>query len=97
MTEINLALENVNLYYGCTISMAGGKLNLETPPEEAINIIGSNLQKIIDKITDRNEITLTGGMAVWAYLIAFHMVVHKFRKVWYKDGFGNKMLVAAHG
>ncbi len=43
------------------------------------------------------EVTLTGPMAVWAYLVVFHAVVHKTRRVYYDDGHGNRVLVAAHG
>lgn len=97
MIKINLALDNRELYEGCQISMVGGRLSLETPPDIASNIIGLNLQKIIDRVEDRSEVVLTGAMAVWSYLIAFHIVLHQFRKVWYDDGKGIKILIAAHG
>jgi len=96
--KIDISLNNNLLYYGCKINEIGGKLNLLTPPADAINIIGRNFQQIIVK--NRNgfkEIILTGSMAIWAYLVVFHIAVHLFVKVWYEDGLGNKLLIAAHG
>jgi hypothetical protein len=46
---------------------------------------------------DVEEITLTGAMAVWAYLAIFHIVVHRFRHVYYDSGRPDgKVLIAAH-
>lgn len=42
-------------------------------------------------------VTLTGPMAVWAYLVVFHAVVHRFSKVYYDDGRTGAVLIAAHG
>lgn len=94
----DLSLTNTELYKGCIISETPGKLNLETPPAEATYIIGRNINTIVDKIPslDRNEIILTGKMAIWAYLVVFHVVVHQFRRVYYDDGKG-PILIAAHG
>lgn len=44
-----------------------------------------------------DEITLTGPMAVWSYLVVFHCVVHRFSKVYYDDGRSGPVLIAAHG
>ena len=98
MLTINLSLDNTELYKGCTVIMVAGRNNLETNPNEATNIIGINLQSIIiNNKKNHDEVTLTGAMAVWAYLVVFHVVVHQFRKIWYDDGKGNKILIAAHG
>lgn len=95
---LDLSLKNEQLYKGCKTTEVGGRLTLETPPAEASNIIGRNVTEIIEATPsgERNEIVLTGPMAVWAYLVVFHQVVHKFSRVVYDDGRGNKVLVAQH-
>jgi len=95
---IDLSLKNTQLYKGCEIQEVGGRLNLVTPVAEALNIVGRNANEMVQAIpaAERNEVELTGPMAVWAYLVCFHAVVHAFSKVWYNDG-RNRMLVAAHG
>ena len=95
-TIINLGLENKELYDGCTISEVGGRLALVTPPAEAANIIGRNAARMVEMAPDRATITLTGPMAVWAYLVVFHIVVHRFGEVVYDDGRGNQVLIAKH-
>ena len=96
-TTINLSLNNTELYKGCKIEEVAGRLNLITPVEEAVDKIGRNAAAIVAACEDRSEVTLTGPMAVWAYLIVFHQVVHAFGRVYYDDGRGNCVLVAAHG
>jgi len=97
MFSIDLSLTNQTLYKGCQIEEVAGRLNLVTPPAEAANMIGKNVAALINEAEDKREIILTGAMAIWAYLVVFHIVVHRFSKVWYDDGRGNKILVAAHG
>jgi len=94
MIKIDLSLNNVDLYTGCEIEEVAGRKNLTTPITDAINIVGKNVAKM-DMSGD--EITLTGPMAVWAYLIVFHAVVHRFRRVYYDDGRSGVLLIAAHG
>lgn len=94
MQTINLGLENADLYTGCEIETVAGRLNLTTPISEAVNIVGKN---IAGMNLAGDEITLTGPMAVWSYLIVFHAVVHRFRRVYYDDGRNGAVLVAAHG
>jgi len=98
MITINLSLKNEVLYNGCEISEVGGRLTLITNPAEASNIVGRNAMVIIDNtmVNQRDEVVLTGPMAVWAYLVVFHQVVHKFNKVVYDDGRGGRVLVAQH-
>ena len=43
------------------------------------------------------RVVLTGPMAVWAYLIVFHSVVHLVREVVYDDGRNPPVVVARHG
>ena len=94
MTTINLALTNDALYNGCNIEEVAGRLNLTTPIDEAVNIVGRNVAQMN---LSGDEVTLTGPMAVWSYLIVFHAVVHRFRRVYYDDGRNGAVLVAAHG
>ena len=96
---IDLSLKNEKLYRGCAIGEVGGRLTLTTPPSEAANIVGHNAQAIVDATSPDEraaEVTLTGPMAVWAYLVVFHIVVHRFGRVFYDDGRGNKVLIAQH-
>lgn len=95
MTQvIDLSLKNNQLYAGCEIQEVAGRLNLTTPVAEAINIVGRNINGLE---IDSEEVELTGPMAVWAYLVVFHAIVHKTRKVSYNDGRSGAVLVAAHG
>lgn len=95
--RLNLSLTNDRLYEGCEVEESGGRLNLVTPPEDAIPIISRNVTDIIEKNSEREKIILSGSMAIWAYLVIFHVVVHRFKKVLYEDGYGNVILIAAHG
>ena len=94
--KINIGLTNKELYQGCEIEEVGGRLTLVTDPVEAANIVGRNAQEIVDGADERAEVTLTGPMAVWVYLIVFHIVVHQFGKVYYEDGRGSRVLIAQH-
>ena len=98
MITLDISLNNNKLYNGCKIEEVAGRLNLQTPINEAVNILGKNANKIINKLAGTDyEITLTGSMAIWAYLVVFHIVVHRFSRVYYADGKGNLVLIAAHG
>jgi len=94
MQTIDLSLTNADLYKGCEIEEVAGRLNLTTPISESVNIVGRNVAEM--NLTG-DQITLTGAMAVWSYLIVFHAVVHRFSKVYYHDGRNEPVLVAAHG
>ena len=94
METINLSLQNNDLYKGCAIIEVAGRQNLVTPIAQAIEIVGRNVNKLN---LHGEEITLTGPMAVWAYLIIFHAVVHCYSKVYYDDGRNGAVLIAAHG
>jgi hypothetical protein len=91
---IDLSLKNNDLYNGCEIEEVGGRLNLTTPVDEAVNIVGRNVNAME---IDKDEVILGGPMAVWAYLIVFHAVVHKTRVVKYDDGRSGTIIVAKHG
>ena len=94
MITLDLSLNNADLYAGCEIEEVAGRLNLATPVSEAVNIVGRNAARMN---LSGDEITLTGAMAVWSYLICFHAVVHRFRRVYYCDGRTSPVLIAAHG
>ena len=94
MNTIDLSLNNKKLYENCEINEVAGRLNLVTPIEKAVNIVGRNINNMN---LHGDEITLTGPMAVWAYLVVFHAIVHKFNRVYYNDGRNQAVLVAAHG
>jgi len=99
MVTIDMSLKNAQLYAGCSITSVAGRDNLATPVEEALAIVGRNIRDLIFDIPaeERKEITLTGPMAVWSYLVVFHSVVHSFGRVHYNDGRNPSVLVAAHG
>jgi hypothetical protein len=95
----DLSLNNQSLYEGCEIQEVAGRLVLMTRPSEAINIVGRNARQLVDEMVKDGveEVTLSGGMAIWAYLVVFHIVLHRFRRIYYDDGKANgKVLVAAH-
>ena len=98
MKTINMGLENTELYSGCEIKEIGGRLTLTTAVAEAVNIVGRNAKKIVDATPaiERSEVTLTGAMAVWAYLVVVHQVMHPFGKVYYDDGRTGPVLIAQH-
>ena len=92
--SVDISLSNADLYAGCEIEEVAGRKNLTTPIAEAVNTVGKNVAKMN---LSGDEITLTGPMAVWSYLVVFHAIVHRFRKVYYDDGRSGAVLVAAHG
>lgn len=98
MKKIDLSLGNTALYQGCEITEVGGRSTLVTSPAEAANIIGRNVAAIVEATpaVERGEVILTGPMAVWAYLVVFHQVVHKFGRVTYDDGRSGTVLIAQH-
>ena len=95
---LNLGLDNEDLYQDCEMTEVGGRLTLTTPVQEASNLVGRNVTQLVEDLAleERNEITLSGPMAVWAYLIVFHVIVHRFRKVYYEDGRNERILIAQH-
>ena len=95
--RIDMSLSNTRLYAGCEIEEVAGRANLTTPVGEAVHLVGRNIASIIEEAEDRDEVVLTGPMAVWAYLVVFHAVVHRFRRVLYDDGRSGAVVVAAHG
>ena len=97
--KIDLSLRNKALYKGCVVEEIAGRLNLKTPIEEAVTLIGRNVAALVQSTppSARDSVTLTGPMAVWAYLIVFHEVVHSFAEVRYSDGRNAAVVLARHG
>lgn len=91
---LSLALDNEVLYRGLDVGIDAGKRNLRGRPEAAIDAIGANLAAMA---IDPEEVVLTGAMAIWAYLAVFHLLHGRTRRIWYQDGLGQRILVAAHG
>lgn len=96
---LDLSLKNADLYAGCEVEEVAGRLNLVTPVAEAIHLVGRNVERLLSQLeaSERDECVLTGAMAIWAYLVVFHAVVHRFRSVYYDDGRSGKVLIAKHG
>jgi len=92
--KLDLSLSNRNLYAGLQIEQLAGRLTLLTSPEEAIPVIVGNLQSMV---IDPDQVVLTGSMAIWAYLVVFHCLHGRTRRIFYEDGRGMRVLVAAHG
>ena len=97
--EIDLSLRNAALYKGCEVEEVAGRLNLKTPVAEAVVLVGHNIAALVQATPAeaRGSVTLTGPMAVWAYLIVFHEVVHSFSEVQYFDGRNAAVVLARHG
>lgn len=91
---LDLSLHNETLYANLDIAREAGKLNLRTPPDEAIPVMTASLDRMN---IDPEEVVLTGAMAVWAYLVVFHYLHGRTRRIYYEDGTGQRILVAAHG
>lgn len=91
---LDLSLQNEILYAGLDVQREAGKLNLRTPPETAIAVIVANLERMV---VDPEAMVLTGPMAIWAYLVVFHSLHGRTKRIYYQDGVGNRVLVAAHG
>jgi hypothetical protein len=89
-----LSLDNDALYRSLDIAVEAGKMNLRTPPEDAITVMLRNLASMA---IDPEEVVLTGSMAIWAYLAVFHALHGRTRRISYLDGLGRTILVAAHG
>ena len=91
---LDLSLANGALYAGLDIQQLAGKATLLTPPAEAIPAISTNLGAMA---IDPEEVVLTGAMAIWAYLVVFHLLHGRTRRIYYQDGRGDRLLIAAHG
>lgn len=99
MVEIDLSLNNENIYKGIKIESFGGRKSFEVN-QENLDIIGENIygyiQRLKEDFNDKAEggldlagfndsVTLTGATAIPVYLVAFHIVVHSFHEIRYKN------------
>jgi len=91
---LDLSLDNAALYSGLDVRLEAGKPNLRTAPGDAIPAVTANLGRLM---IDPDEVILTGSMAIWAYLVVVHYLHGRTRRIYYEDGIGNRVLVAAHG
>jgi len=91
---LDLSPANRDLYPGLDVQDLAGKPTLLTPPEVAILAMTSYLATIA---IDPEGVVLTGRMAIWAYLAVFHFLHGKTKHIYYEDGRGQRVLVAAHG
>ncbi len=99
--ELDLSLENKEIYAGVKIESYGGKKSFELN-QDNLNLIGENIAGYIKKAkaeakasgggNDKNSpagfadlIILTGATAIPVYLTAFHAVVHSFHEVRYRN------------
>jgi len=90
----DLSLNNQKLYKNIKTYKTGGKYSVDLS-DEMLNIIGENAELIIAEVKDREEVVLTGAAPIPVYLVVFHIVVHKFRKVLY-DNEMYKLKIARH-
>lgn len=91
---LDLSLKNKELYAGVDIFEAGGRLAVDLS-EALLNQVGRNADLLVAAMEDRTEITLTGAAPIPVYLTVFHVVVHRFRKVYYDNEMYN-LLIARH-
>lgn len=99
MFRMDVSLANAALYQGCEIVDVAGRPTLVTKVEEAIVCVGRNIRSLLEQIPPEQRrlgVVLLGPMAIWAYLIVFHAVLHTFSKVYYDDGRNVPVLVAQH-
>lgn len=92
--NLDLSLHNADLYTGIDIHRTGGKMSIDLS-DNVLNLIGENVDGIVSAIFPRDEITLTGAAPIPVYLVVFHIVVHRFKKVRY-DNEMYQLLIARH-
>jgi hypothetical protein len=91
---LDMSLTNRDLYAGLDVQLTAGRPTLLTPADSAIPVLLANLARLS---IDPQEVVLSGGMAIWAYLVVFHYLHGRTTRIFYEDGRGAKVLVAAHG
>ncbi len=91
---LDLSLNNKELYKNIKMYKTGGKHSVDLS-DEMLNILGENAELIVEEIKDREEVVLTGAAPIPVYLVVFHIVVHKFRRVLY-DNEMYKLNIARH-
>ena len=101
ITRLDLALPRTEaelashpIYHGLKVELLAGKATLVTPAAEAIPILAANAESLA---YDPVEVTLTGPMAIWAYLVIFHVLHGRTKRIYFEDPRQGRILVAAHG
>lgn len=99
-TIINLKVEkNSEIYEGCKIEEVGGRPVLQNSMDsKTLNNIGKNIQNVIEEYAKPSHYRciLTGPAPIQIYLIAFHLVVHRFSRIEYTDGKNASVIIARH-
>lgn len=91
---LDLSLDNKSIYTGVPSTEAGGRQAIDLS-EDTLNTVGRNIANILAHETDHSEIILTGAAPIPIYLVAFHQVVHRFKRVIY-DNELYRLLIAQH-
>lgn len=94
MVEIDLSLNNEEIYKNVKIESFGGRKSFKVN-QENLDTIGKNITEYIRRLKEtfknkekddfNDSVTLTGATAIPVYLVAFHIVVHSFHEVRYKN------------
>ncbi|MGC8555270.1 MAG: hypothetical protein ACP5NA_07285 [Candidatus Acidulodesulfobacterium sp.] len=92
MVELDISLNNEEIYKNVKIESFGGRKSF-TVNQENLDIIGKNITDYIKRLKHENlenkdfndSVILTGATAIPVYLTAFHIVVHSFHEVRYKN------------
>jgi hypothetical protein len=87
------------LYASCEIEEVAGKQILKDFSDDTVSTIGRNADAITKLLMSKGveELTLTGGTAIWVYLVVFHSAAHRFKEVYYDNGQpGGRHCIAAH-
>ncbi|MHB1645864.1 MAG: hypothetical protein EVG15_01095 [Candidatus Acididesulfobacter diazotrophicus] len=103
--ELDLSLENKEIYLGIKIESFGGRKSFELN-QDNLNLIGDNISEHVKNIRrrfkdgsadikDKDSVVLTGATAIPVYLVAFHVVVHNFHEVRFKNEM-LEVIVAKH-
>lgn len=104
--ELDLSLENKDIYRGIKIESFGGRKSFELN-QENLNLIGENIARYVkderqkakgggaEGVEGTKSIVLTGATAIPVYLAAFHAVVHNFHEVRFRNEMV-EVIVAKH-
>lgn len=68
---LDLSLAYATLYARLRIENLAGKPTLHDPPDQSITRMAENRSYME---IDQDEVVLTGSMAIWAHLAAFHLL-----------------------
>jgi hypothetical protein len=98
MMDLSVTKDNP-LYAGCEIEEVAGRLIVKDYSDATISTIGRNADAMTKHLMSEGveALTLTGGTAIWVYLVVFHTAAHRFKEIYYDNGQpGGRRLIAAH-